>query len=142
MARATRRMFSRPDRSSHRSHSNQPGPSIPRRPPPATRPPRPPRATHPGNERRRFEPLGAIRRVAVLTLREIALHDRVELRIAQPAANEPVEERGEPRDRRGHDDPARSQHALRLRQRADSLFPSGEVIQRPGIRTASKDESG
>lgn len=42
----------------------------------------------------------------VLTLGKVTLDDRVELRVAKPTADEPIQERRESRDRSRCDDPA------------------------------------
>jgi hypothetical protein len=75
------------------------------------------------------EPLRPAGRVAVLALADVALDDRLEPRLVEEAAQQPVVGRREPRDRRRRHHAAGAQHAPRLRQRGDPVGPAGQVVE-------------
>jgi hypothetical protein len=75
------------------------------------------------------EPIGAVRWIPVLTLCKVALDDRVELGVTEPATDQTIQERREPRDRSCHNHSPRPQHAPSLLQRADSLVSLREVVK-------------
>ena len=62
---------------------------------------------------------------------QVALDDLGEPRIVQEAVLEPVEERGEARDRRHGDEPAGLHDSVRLRESAHTGGALGQVVERP-----------
>ena len=69
-------------------------------------------------------------RVPVPAVGQIALDDQRELRVGQQAARQPVEHRGEARDRRRDQQSAGLQHPMRLAQRRATFVTRGQVVQR------------
>ena len=76
------------------------------------------------------EPLEAVGRVAVLTIREVSVDDRAERRIGEEALAQTVEEGRKARDRGRGDRPAGSDDAPRFGESRDSLLALGQVVER------------
>ncbi|HEY6710412.1 MAG TPA: hypothetical protein VJB61_22820, partial [Actinomycetota bacterium] len=65
----------------------------------------------------------------MLAVAQVTLHDGLEGRLVQGAAQQAVQQGRKAQDRRRGQDPTRAQHPPRLGQRPDPVGPVGQVVQ-------------
>ena len=76
------------------------------------------------------EPVRYLGRVPMLTVPQIVLDDRAEVRIKEKLATQPIEQGREPRDRGNEHRPARSDDSSRLLERLQSIGSIRQVVER------------
>ena len=68
--------------------------------------------------------------VAMLAILQIAIENGSKLRIVEESVSQRVEQRREVANAYAPDQPSRPQHAVRLAQAGDTLFPFDQMIER------------